>query len=82
MMRITVKFTGIFSSLSGTDRDIVEISEGGTVEWLIEKLSPKYGKLPFKDKKTYYMVNEKVSRREDVLKDGDQVMIFQMMAGG
>lgn len=81
-MHIIVKFTGLFSSSAGVDRDMVEVPEAATVERLIETLSLKYGRSPFGDKRTYYMVNEKLSKRDVVLKDGDQVMIFQMMAGG
>ena len=81
-MRIIVKFMGVFSNSAGVDQDVVEIPEAGTIERMIDELSLKYAKLPFKDKKTYYFVNEKVSNRDSILKDGDQVMIFQMMAGG
>jgi molybdopterin converting factor small subunit len=81
-MRIIVKFTGVFSHSAGVDRDVVEVPEASTIERIIDTLSLKYTKLPFKDKKTYYFVNEKVADRDKVLKDGDQVMIFQMMAGG
>ena len=81
-MQIVVKFTGVFSHSAGVDRDVIEIPEASTVERMIDTLSLKYTKPPFKDKKTYYFVNEKMSSREKVLKDGDQVMIFQMMAGG
>ena len=82
VMRIIVKFSGLFSNSAGVDQDIVEIPEAGTIETIIDILSLKYAKLPFSDKKTYFMVNDKLSNRDKVLKDGDQVRIFQMMAGG
>ena len=81
-MRIIVKLTGLFSNSAGLDHDTVDVPDAGTVETMIDILSLKYPKLPLRDKKTYFMVNEKMSSRELVLKDGDQVMIFQMMAGG
>ena len=81
-MRIIVKFTGVFSHSAGVDQDVVEVPEAGTIERMIDVLNLKYAKLPFRDKKTYFLVNEKVSSREKALKDGDRVMIFQMMAGG
>ena len=81
-MRIIVKFTGVFSHSAGVDQDVVEVPEASTIESMIDVLSLKYTKLPLKDKKTYYFVNEKVADRDKVLNDGDQVMIFQMMAGG
>ena len=81
-MQIIVKFTGVFSHSAGVERDVIEVPEATTIESMIDTLSLKYTKLPFKDKKTYYFVNQKMSSRDKVLKDGDQVMIFQMMAGG
>ena len=81
-MRIIVKLTGLFSNSAGVDQDVVEVPEAGTIESMIDVLSLKYAKLPFRDKKTYFLVNEKMASRDKVLKDGDQVMIFQMMAGG
>ena len=81
-MRIIVKFSGLFSNAAGVDQEIVEVPDAGTIERMIEILSVKYTQLPFMDKKTYFMVNEKLSNRDKVLNDGDQVRIFQMMAGG
>jgi len=42
----------------------------------------KYHDLPFDQKQTFYLVNDKVSKRDQVLEEEDQVMIFQMFAGG
>ena len=81
-MKIIVKFTGVFSYSAGVERDVVEVPEASTIEKMIDTLSLKYAKPPFRDIKTYYFVNEKMADRDKVLKDGDQVMIFQMMAGG
>jgi len=81
-MRIIVKFASLFKTLSGVDVDTVDISEGSTIEQLTKILRRKYHDLPFDQEQTFYLVNDKVSRRDHVLEEEDQVMIFQMFAGG
>ena len=81
-MRIIVKFASLFKTLSGVDVDTVDVSDGSTIEQLTKILRRKYHDLPFDQEQTFYLVNDKVSRRDHVLEEEDQVMIFQMFAGG
>jgi len=81
-MRIIVKFASLFKTLSGVDVDSVDISDGSTIEQLTKILRRKYHDLPFDQEQTFYLVNDKVSKRDQVLEEEDQVMIFQMSAGG
>ena len=81
-MQIVVHFSGLFHYLVGVDRDTLEVPEGGTLDYLINILSARYNGTPFQDKKTFFMVNQKISDRDSVLQDGDHVMIFQMIGGG
>jgi molybdopterin converting factor small subunit len=81
-MRITLKFSSLFKTLSGVDLDVVDVSDGATIGQLTKILRCKYHDLPFDQEQTFYLVNHKVSKRDQVLKEGDQVMIFQMAAGG
>jgi molybdopterin converting factor small subunit len=81
-MRIIVKFSSLFKTLSGVDLDTVDVSNGSTIEQMTKILRRKYQDLPFDQEQTFYLVNDKVSKRDQVLKEGDQVMIFQMFAGG
>jgi molybdopterin converting factor small subunit len=81
-MRIIVKFSSLFKTLSGVDVDIVDVSDGSTIEQLTKILRRKYHDLPFDQEQTFYLVNDKVSKRDQVLEEEDQVMIFQMFAGG
>jgi len=81
-MRITLKFASLFKALSGVDLDIVDVSDGSTIEQLVKILRRKYHDLPFDQEQTFYFVNHKVSKRDQVLKEGDEVMVFQMSAGG
>jgi molybdopterin converting factor small subunit len=81
-MRIIVKFASLFKTLSGVDVDTVDIPDGSTIEQLTKIMRCKYHDLPFDQKQTFYLVNDKVSKRDQVLEEEDQVMIFQMFAGG
>jgi molybdopterin converting factor small subunit len=81
-MRVIVKFSTLFKTLSGVDLDTVDVSDGSTIEQLTKILRCKYHDLPFDQEQTFYLVNDKVSKRDQTLKEGDQVMIFQMFAGG
>ena len=81
-MRIIVKFSSLFKTLSGVDLETVDVSDGSTIEQVTKILRRKYHDLPFDQEQTFYWVNDKVSKRDQVLKEGDQVMIFQMFAGG
>ena len=81
-MRIIVKFASLFKTLSGVDVDTVDIPDGSTIEQLTKIMRCKYHDLPFDQEQTFYLVNDKVSKRDQVLEEEDQVMIFQMFAGG
>jgi molybdopterin converting factor small subunit len=81
-MRIIVKFASLFKTLSGVDVDTVDIPDGSTIEQLTKIMRRKYHDLPFDQEQTFYLVNDKVSKRDQVLEEEDQVMIFQMFAGG
>lgn len=81
-MRIIVKFASLFKTLSGVDVDTVDVSDGSTIEQLTKILRSKYHDLPFDQEQTFYLVNNKISKRDQVLEEEDQVMIFQMFAGG
>ena len=81
-MRVIVKFSTLFKTLSGVDLDTIDVSDGSTIEQLTKVLRRKYHDLPFEQEQTYYLANDRVSKRDQALKEGDQVMIFQMFGGG
>jgi len=81
-MHVAVTFSGLFYSLAGVRRDTVDMPDGGTINQMIDILGRKHKKLPLQDEPTFYMVNDKISKRDHILKEGDQVRIFQMFAGG
>jgi molybdopterin converting factor small subunit len=81
-MRITVTFAGVFKALSRVDQDRVEVAEGTSIEQLCRTLGQKYTGLPFESEHTYCMINDKVSQRDRVLQENDEVRIFQLLPGG
>jgi molybdopterin converting factor small subunit len=81
-MKITVKFSGLFKALAGVEQDRVDVPEETTVDDLARVLGRKYEKLKMESELTFFVVNDKVSNRNQILTDGDQVRIFQMVAGG
>jgi molybdopterin converting factor small subunit len=81
-MHITVIFSGLFSVLAGVEREVLDVSEGTTIERLSGILEKKYQNLPLGTGKTYFMINSQVSMRNQVLAEDDQVRVFQLLAGG
>jgi molybdopterin converting factor small subunit len=81
-MRITIMFAGVFKALSQVERDTMEVVEGTTIDQLCRILGKKYKGLPFESEQTYFVVNDKVSKRDRALQENDEVRIFQMIPGG
>lgn len=81
-IRITITFAGMFKALSRVERDTMEVAEGTTIDQLCQILGQKYKGLPFESEQTYFVVNDKVSKRDRVLEENDEVRIFQMIPGG
>jgi molybdopterin converting factor small subunit len=81
-MRITVQFSSLFRILAGVEREVLNVAEGTTVDRLSSILVQKYQNLSLESGKTYFMINGQISTRKQVLAEGDQVRIFQLLAGG
>ncbi len=81
-MRITVQFSSLFRILAGVEREVLDVAEGTTVDRLSSILVQKYQNLSLESGKTYFMINGQISTRKQVLAEGDQVRIFQLLAGG
>ena len=81
-MRIVIKFASLFKVYCGVDQDEIDLVDGATVEQLGLQLSKKYTNLPFESDHTFFIVNDKISKRDRILADGDVVRIFQTLAGG
>ena len=81
-MRITVTFSGLFRILAGVEREDLDVPEGTTVERLSDIMGKKYQNLLLERSKTYFIVNSRVSTPNQVLAEGDQAQVFQLLAGG
>lgn len=81
-MNITVKYTGRLCTLTGKEKESIEVEEDKHLQYLIDVLADKYEIQPLLDKGVLFLINDKIAKREQVLADGDAVHIFQMMAGG
>ena len=81
-MQITVIFSSLFRALAGTERDVLDVSEGTTIARLSIILARKYQDIPIESKNTYFIVNDQPSTHDQVLAEGDKVRIFQLLAGG
>lgn len=81
-MHITVIFSGLLRILAGVEREVLDVGEGATVERLTGLLEKKYQNLPLERSKTYFIINSQVSTRNQILAEGDQVQVFQLLAGG
>lgn len=81
-MRITVHFSSLFRTLAGVEQEVLNVADGTTIDRLSSILVQKYQNLPLESGKTYFMINGQFSTRSQVLAQGDQVRIFQLLAGG
>jgi molybdopterin converting factor small subunit len=82
VMHIIIKFTSLFKVYCGVDQDEIDVVDGTTVDQLGQQLSKKYTNLPFESDQTLFFVNNKNAKRDCILADGDEVRIFQTLAGG
>ncbi len=67
--------------LTRVDRDLIDISEGATVEQLMRILDTKYKGRRFDNEKTKFMINNQFVGREHGLAEGDEVSVFQTLKG-
>jgi molybdopterin converting factor small subunit len=81
-MRITVQFLSFFRTLTGVEREVLDVAEGTTIDRLSSILVQKYQNVAIESEKTFFMINGQLSTRNEVLAEGDQIKIFQLAAGG
>jgi sulfur carrier protein ThiS len=81
-MRITVRFSGLFRILAGTDQEALDVAEGTRVQGLVALLGQRHQGLPVDSPKTYVIVNDRVAPRDHILSEGDHLQIYQLLGGG
>ena len=81
-MYISLKFSGLFRILAGEDQAILDVVEGTTIRELTGLLAERFKNLPLEAKGTHIIINGQVPTHNQALAEGDQVRVFQMLAGG
>ena len=81
-MHVTILFSGLFRTLAGVEREVLEVPEGTTIDRLSNILVQKYQNLPLEIGKTYFIINSQISTPDQVLAEGDQVRVLRLLAGG
>ncbi|MFA4647112.1 MoaD/ThiS family protein [Pyrococcus kukulkanii] len=89
-MKVKVKYLARFRMLAGIDEEVLELSEGATVEDLIEEIKkrhPKFREEVFgegfdEDSDVNIAVNGRYVSWDEKLNDGDVVGIFPPVSGG
>jgi molybdopterin converting factor small subunit len=81
-MRITVKFMSQLKVLAGTGEAVVELPAGGTVADLFQLLREPFPDIFPLAEQAIVMANHKIVAPETGLRDGDQVMLLQLLGGG
>ena len=81
-MNITIKYTGQYCTLTGKKKETLEVETGKTLDHLIDILGDEYDLRSLLEEGTLFLINDKIAKRQQVLSEGDEVHVFQMMAGG
>ncbi len=89
MTNVTVKYLMVFSQITQKRKEVIPISEGMTLQDLIEVLYAKYGR---KFKKVFgkdlghrsalITINSEVKEISYILNPGDEILISHIVGGG
>ena len=79
---ITISFVSQLRGLAGTDEASVELQSGATVALLIDALRGRFPALFPAADRAAYLVNARHATPETVLRDGDRVLVLQILGGG
>jgi molybdopterin converting factor small subunit len=81
-VRVTVKYSGLLRAQAGKDQEEVALADGSSLHQLVDVLCRTYPESPYRHAQTLFVVNDRFALREQILAPGDQVRVFQMIAGG
>jgi molybdopterin converting factor small subunit len=81
-VRVTVKYSGLLRAQAGKDQEEVALTDGASIHQMVEVLCRIYPESPYRHPQTLFVVNDRFATREQILAPGDQVRVFQMIAGG
>jgi molybdopterin converting factor subunit 1 len=78
-MRVRVLYFGVLKESLGREGELVELAEGSSVADLMERYEEKGADWM---RSIAVAVNREYARREDVLRDGDEVALLPPVSGG
>jgi len=89
MTSVTVKYLMVFSQITQKREEVIPISEGMTLQDLIDLLYAKYGRR-FKKvlgedlghRSALITINSKVKEKSYILNPGDEILISHIVGGG
>ena len=89
MTSVTVKYLMVFSQITKKREEVIPISEGMTLQDLIDLLYAKYGRR-FKKvlgedlghRSALITINSKVKEKSYILNPGDEILISHIVGGG
>ena len=89
MTNVTVKYLMVFSQITQKRKEVIPISEGMTLQDLIEMLYAKYGrrfKKAFGEdlghRSALITINSEVKETSYILNPGDEILISHIVGGG
>lgn len=89
MTNVTVKYLMVFSQITQKRKEVIPISEGMTLQDLIDVLYAKYGrrfKKAFGEdlghRSALITINSKVKETSYILNPGDEILISHIVGGG
>ena len=89
MTSVTVKYLMVFSQITQKRKEVVPISEGMTLQDLIDVLYAKYGRRFKKSigenlghRSALITINSEVKETSYILKPGDEILISHIAGGG
>ena len=81
-MNITVEFVSPLNGIAGADRTLVTLPEGCTLARLIGALREQFPDLFPAAERAIFVVNTTLARPDTVLRDGERVLMMQVVGVG
>jgi molybdopterin converting factor small subunit len=81
-MRVTVKFFSFLQSITGQSRIGIELPEGARLADLTSSLHEQFDPLASVKHQVVTLINHESALPEDVLRDGDEILLLPFLGGG
>ena len=81
-MNVTVEFVSPLNGIASVDRASVTLPEGCTLAKLVSALREQFPDLFPAADRALFVVNTTLARPDTVLRDGERVLMMQVVGGG